>query len=257
MLGVFCTFEGSPPVLEVPPLSGTFPIQIQQNLERVPRLLHQYSPRVSHVPKGLPVLKNTQFMHCRTSGRIRILAQFDLAVPWPACVGQACSTQLKQGRPLAFFLLAPSCVVAGGLHTRAFTHRGVLSNPMLSTYSIENRGLPCFAAKALWTVFGYKDDSDLWWWESEDVTSNIFLHSCVDFLAFGRKNSDGRDQAPVAKVSLDEKLSKVIGRACTSPFRHVVVYEEANDRQLRNPCPLICRKYRPLENHAFMIGNVT
>ena len=96
----------------------------------------------------------------------------------------------------------------------------------------------CSQAEALWTVFGYKDDSDLWWWENEDLTSNIFLHSCVDFLAFGRKNSDGRDQAPVAKVSLDEKLSKVIGRACTSPFRHVVVYEEANDRQLRDPCPL-------------------
>ncbi|OLQ07313.1 hypothetical protein AK812_SmicGene9327 [Symbiodinium microadriaticum] len=93
------------------------------------------------------------------------------------------------------------------------------------------RILAQFDLAALWAVFGYKDESEQWWWESEDVTSNIFLQSCVDFLAFGRKNSDGRSQAPVAKVSLDEKLSKVIG-----PFRHVVVYEEANDRQLRNPC---------------------
>ncbi|CAE7776991.1 unnamed protein product, partial [Symbiodinium pilosum] len=116
----------------------------------------------------------------------------------------------------------------------------VLAQPDAPSPSYRTSGririLAQFDLAALWTVFGYKDDSDLWWWESEDVTSNIFLHSCVDFLAFGRKNSDGRDQAPVAKVSLDEKLSKVIGRACTSPFRHVVVYEEANDRQLRNPC---------------------
>ncbi|CAE7293714.1 unnamed protein product [Symbiodinium natans] len=132
-------------------------------LEVMQKLLHSAS-------RAVPVLAqpDAPTPGCRTSGRIRILAQFDLA--------------------------------------------------------------------ALWTVFGYKDDSDQWWWESEDVASNIFRHSCVDFLAFGRKNSDGRDQAPVAKVSLDEKLSKVIGRACTSPFRHVVVYEETNDRQLRNPC---------------------
>ena len=41
------------------------------------------------------------------------------------------------------------------------------------------------------------------------MTSNIFLQSCVDFLAIGIAKSDGRVQAPVAKVSLDEKLSKV------------------------------------------------
>eukprot|EP00439_Symbiodinium_sp_Y106_P017626 s5650_g2.t1 len=116
----------------------------------------------------------------------------------------------------------------------------VLAQPEAPTPSYRTSGririLAQFDLAALWAVFGYKDESEQWWWESEDVTSNIFLHSCVDFLAFGRKNSDGRSQAPVAKVSLDEKLSKVIGRACTSPFRHVVVYEEANDRQLRNPC---------------------
>ncbi len=44
------------------------------------------------------------------------------------------------------------------------------------------------------------------------MTSNIFLQSCVDFLAIGIAKSDGRVQAPVAKVSLDEKLSKVGGR---------------------------------------------
>jgi len=98
------------------------------------------------------------------------------------------------------------------------------------------RILAQFDLAALWAVFGYKDETDQWWWESDDITSSIFQHSCLDFLAFGRKNVDGRDQAPVAKVSLDEKLSRVIGRACASPFRHVVVYEEANDRQLRNPC---------------------
>ena len=43
----------------------------------------------------------------------------------------------------------------------------------------------------------------------QEVTSNIFLQSCVDFLAVGNAKSDGRVQAPVAKVSLDEKLSKV------------------------------------------------
>ena len=34
----------------------------------------------------------------------------------------------------------------------------------------------------------------------------------MDFLAIGIAKSDGRVQAPVAKVSLDEKLSKVGGR---------------------------------------------
>ena len=46
-------------------------------------------------------------------------------------------------------------------------------------------------------------------WSWQEVTSNIFLQSCVDFLAIGcLAKSDGRVQAPVAKVSLDEKLSK-------------------------------------------------
>jgi len=90
-----------------------------------------------------------------------------------------------------------------------------------------------FDLAALWAIFGNGSGQ---WWESEEVTSNIFLQSCVDFLAIGIAKSDGRVQAPVAKVSLDEKLSKVIGRACTSPFRHVVVYEAVDDRQLRNPC---------------------
>ena len=29
---------------------------------------------------------------------------------------------------------------------------------------------------------------------------------------------------------------QVIGRACTSPFRHVVAYEASDDKELRNPC---------------------
>ena len=43
----------------------------------------------------------------------------------------------------------------------------------------------------------------------QEVTSNIFLQSCVDFLAKNHATSDGRVQAPVAIVCLDEKLSKV------------------------------------------------
>lgn len=92
-----------------------------------------------------------------------------------------------------------------------------------------------FDLAALWAIFG-NNGSGQWWWENEEVTSNIFLQSCVDFLAKNHATSDGRVQAPVAKVSLDEKLSKVIGRACTSPFRHVVAYEASDDKELRNPC---------------------
>lgn len=102
-----------------------------------------------------------------------------------------------------------------------------------------------FDLAALWVLFASRSDgSASWWWEDAQYKSNILLESSMDFIALGPTGADsniaGDLKAPVAKVSMQDSVSRALIRSCSSHFRRVVVYVETKDGGDRSACRRPC-----------------